>query len=326
MNAPIPQELLAFIERYSKFIIVGHEEPDGDCVGSQLALSSALERLGKETVVCSAGPFKRPEIIPYQERFLNKIGTKEREEAAVIIMDCSMTTRVGGIAEDIADLPTAVIDHHAAGEQRESSPEKPVFLDPHAPSVTFMTLALIETLGLVPTPEEAKLLFLGLCTDTGFFRHVDAKGSETFARAARLIKAGASPKETFRRMNGGKPLASRQLLGILLARTKSYYGGKLFVTTEDYGELQYFGLESRDSDALYQLLLAVEGVEVVTVVRQESPAFCTAGLRSIDKVDVSAIAASFGGGGHKNAAGLKMDGTLEIIVPRIIAAFEQILS
>jgi phosphoesterase RecJ-like protein len=325
MSISIPQELLDFIRNHKKFIIAGHKDPDGDCVGSQLAMASALKRLGKDVVVCSPGPFKRAGISAYHDRFAKCVRDEDRLDAAVVIMDCSTLSRTGTLEERLKGLPTAIVDHHE-GENRltGAQEENPAFIDPLAPSVTFMTLALIEALGLVPTEEEAKLLFFGLCTDTGFFRHVDSTGYETFAYASRLVKAGANPKETFRLINGDRTFASRRFLGVLLARSRQYFDGKLILTTEEYHEIQHFGFENKDSDTVYQLLQAVDGVEAVMLIRQETPTSCTVGLRSWDKIDVSAIAAAFGGGGHKNAAGLSMEGTIETIRPRLLAAFEEI--
>ncbi|MDR2194330.1 MAG: bifunctional oligoribonuclease/PAP phosphatase NrnA [Treponema sp.] len=323
MSILIPQNLLNFINDHKKFIIAGHKEPDGDCVGSQLALASVIKRLGKEIVVCSAGPFKRTEISVYKDRFISAIGERERQDAAVIVVDCLSVSRTGDVEESLKGLPIAVIDHHEGRDHCAGTRENPLFIEPNAPSTTCLILTLIEAMGFTPTEEEAKLLFFGLCTDTGFFRHVDSTGSETFAYASRLINGGASPKEAFRLINGGKTLAARQLLGILLARSQSYFDGKLIITTEEYHETQHFGLESRDSDSLYQLLQTIHGVEAIVVIRQETPAHCSVGLRSQDKINVSKIAAAFGGGGHKNAAGLSIKGTIETVRAKLVAAFEQ---
>jgi phosphoesterase RecJ-like protein len=184
-----------------------------------------------------------------------------------------------------------------------------------------MVLGLIEALGLTPTPEEAALLFFGLCTDTGFFRHVDDQGAETFSRASRLIAAGASPKKAYQDIHGGKSLDSRRLMGTVLARTQAFFGGKLLLSWETLEDTARYGAEGRDSDNLYQLLQSVAGVEAIVVLRQESPEKCTIGFRSRDMVDVAAIAACFGGGGHKNAAGLSLPGTISEIRPKILDAF-----
>jgi phosphoesterase RecJ-like protein len=325
MSVPnVPGELIQFIKDGSKFLVAGHKEPDGDCVGSQLALSSVLRRMGKEAVPCSAGPFQRTEVMPYAGRFTAAPGKKERENARVVIVDCSAPYRTGDLAPCLEGLPAAIIDHHAAGDHPPSSAESPVFLDPGAPSVSFMILLLIEALGLRPTREEAELLLFGLCTDTGFFRHVDEGGSETFAAASRLIKAGASPKKAFQAIHGGKSLGSRILMGILLARVESFFDGRLLLSFEEYEETRRFGIEGRDSDSLYQLLQSVAGVEAIVIIRQETPDNCTVGFRSRDAVDVAAVAAAFGGGGHKNAAGLSVKGAIAELRPKILAAFNQV--
>jgi phosphoesterase RecJ-like protein len=317
----VPDELLDFIRDGTKFLLAGHKEPDGDCVGSQLALASALKRLGKEVIPCSAGPFKRTEIASFADKFIQMPGEKDREGSRVIIVDCSAADRTGDLEPALTGLPTAIIDHHATGSSGADRSGEVVFLDTEAPSVTFMILALIEALGLDPSPEEADLLLFGLCTDTGFFRHVDNQGAETFAYASRMIRAGASPKDAYLAIHGGKSLGSRVLIGLLLSRAESHYGGKLIFTSEQYEETQRFGLEGRDSDSLYQLLQGVAGVEAIVVVRQESPENCTVGLRSRDSVDVAKIAAQFGGGGHKNAAGISVPGTIGEFRPQIIEAF-----
>jgi phosphoesterase RecJ-like protein len=125
-------------------------------------------------------------------------------------------------------------------------------------------------------------------------------------------------------MHGGKSLDSRYLLGIVLGRAEPYFGGRLIVSTEEYEDTQRYGLEGRDSDALYQLLQSISGVEAIAIIRQEKPDNCTVGLRSLDSVDVAAIARSLGGGGHKNAAGLSINGIIPEIKTKILAAFKNI--
>ncbi|MDR0400772.1 MAG: bifunctional oligoribonuclease/PAP phosphatase NrnA, partial [Treponema sp.] len=305
---PVPRALIDFIETGGKFLVAGHKEPDGDCVGSALALCSVLGRLGKEAIPCSAGPFKRVEIKPYEDRFTAAPSEEDRRDARVIIIDCSSPERTGDLEGRLTDLPLAVIDHHSRRSIEFPAGKGAVlFVDPQAPSVTFMILALIEALGQSPTREEAEYLLFGLCTDTGFFRHVDEAGAEVFSSAGRMVQAGASPKKIFNAINGGKSFNSRILLGIQLSRAEEYFGGRLICTSEEYEETQRFGLEGRDSDSLYQILLAAANVEAIAVVRQETPEKCTVGFRSRDWVDVAAIAAEFGGGGHKNAAGFAAD-------------------
>jgi phosphoesterase RecJ-like protein len=318
-----PEELLDFIRNGTKFIIAGHKEPDGDCVGSQLVLTSVLRRMGKMVIPCSAGPFKRTEIKSYEKFFSSAPSEEDRAGARVIITDCSSPDRAGSLTPLLEGLPAAVIDHHAVG-QGEGRNAGPAFVNSGAPSATFMVFSLIEALGMEPTKEEAELLLFGLCTDTGFFRHTDEKGAETFEAAAQLIRAGASPKKAYLEIHGGKSLDSRILMGRILSRAESYFGGKLIISWEEYEETRCFGLEGRDSDAIYQALQSVEGVEAIVIIRQEKPDNCTVGFRSRDAVDVAAVAKSFGGGGHKNAAGLSIEGTIGEIKLKILDAFEKI--
>jgi len=162
-----------------------------------------------------------------------------------------------------------------------------------------LILALIEALGLEPSEEEASLLLFGFCTDTGFFRHLDAKGAAAFEAVAKLIRAGASPRETFLKMHGGKSLDSRIFIGTILSRCESLFDGRLIISHETFEETQRFGQEGRDSDSLYQLLQSVAGVEAIVIICQEFADNCTVGFRSIDTIDVAAVAASFGGGGTR---------------------------
>ncbi|MDR1566887.1 MAG: bifunctional oligoribonuclease/PAP phosphatase NrnA [Treponema sp.] len=319
---PAPDALLDFIKTGKLFIVAGHKEPDGDCVGSQLALVSALKRLGKEAFPCSAGPFKRTEVKAYEKYFISSIGETCRAGARVIITDCSSVDRTGDLAPLLKGLPTAFIDHHEAGVRGGEGD----FIDEKAPSVTVMVGRLIEALGLKLLKDEAELLLFGLCTDTGFFRHIDETGAETFEAAAKMIRAGASPKEMFQKIHGGRSLDSRILMGRILARGESYFDGRLIISTEEYEETRRFGLESRDSDAVYQNFQAIKGVEAVVLIRQEKPDNCTVGFRSRDEVDVAAIARAFGGGGHKNAAGLSLEGTIGEIKQKLLDKFKTIFS
>ena len=126
-------------------------------------------------------------------------------------------------------------------------------------------------------------------------------------------------------MTNEKPFSTRKLLGVLLERATQYFDGKLIITYETQEDTRRYGGEGRDSDSLYQLLLSCAGVEVVVFLRQETEQTCTMGLRSKDEVDVSSVAANFGGGGHKNAAGCSTPGTIEELTPKLLASFEQAL-
>ena len=323
-NSP-PEELIQFIKDGSKFIIVGHKEPDGDCAGSQLALQSALIRFGKSAIVCSAGPFKRTELKTYAEKFINIPTEEELSGAKFIIVDCSGIDRTGDELKDIiGKFPFAVIDHHAAVTHSPSTKQSPVYVDAASPSCTLLIEKLITALGLELTAEEATLLLFGLCTDTGFFRHLTDKNPDVFEAVTKMVRHGASPKNIYRIINGGKSLNSRILLGRILSRTESFFDGKLVIGHETLEETETYGLEGRDSDNLNKLLLSIEGVEAVVIIRQERVDNCTVSLRSTDNIDVSQIAASLGGGGHKNASGLTIKGIITDVKQIMLESFKNV--
>jgi phosphoesterase RecJ-like protein len=315
---PDPRYILDFIDAYPAFVIAGHKEPDGDCVGSQLALASVLARLGKEVFPVSAGPFKRPEVRAFEASFAAKL-PEVRPGLACILLDCSDISRTGELEAGLADYPLAVIDHHASGDQRGQA----LYIDPESPATTLLVLELMQAMGLQPQPEEARLLLFGLCTDTGFFRHLTETSERAFLAAAALTRAGASPKAVFDLMQGGKSMDSRILLGQVLMRLEAHFGGRLMLSYETFEDSQRFGLEGRDSDAAYQLIQAINGCEAIAIIRQETLDNCTVGLRSKDRINVAEVAVALGGGGHKRAAGLSMPGIIEDVRARVLAEFEK---
>ncbi len=314
----IPDSITDFFGQYDAYIIASHKEPDGDCIGSSLALASFLERRGKKIILLSAGPFKRPEIKEFETRFVKTIdGMALPDGTAVAIVDCSGIDRLGDASKGIESYPAVILDHHATNNTEHLLS----FVDSSAPSSTVIIQALIEKIEGSVTQEEAEHLLFGLCTDTGFFRHLDARSGEIFALTSHLITAGASPKKTFARMNGGKSFGSRILISRILGRMTPHYDKKLIISWETLADTLEFGQEGRDSDTLYQLIQGISGVEAIVILRQETECNCTIGFRSLDRVDVSIVAARFGGGGHRQASGLSMEGRIEDIMPRIVAAF-----
>ncbi|MBQ3825489.1 MAG: bifunctional oligoribonuclease/PAP phosphatase NrnA, partial [Spirochaetaceae bacterium] len=117
----------------------------------------------------------------------------------------------------------------------------------------------------------------------------------------------------------------RKLLGKLFDHAEIFFDGKLIVTDETLEDTAAYGQNGRDSDTLYQNLLAIQGVEALVCIRQETEEQCTVGFRSREQVDVSVVASHFGGGGHKNASGLSMEGKIDTVIPQILKEFAKVL-
>ncbi|MFO7850674.1 MAG: DHH family phosphoesterase, partial [Spirochaetia bacterium] len=117
MHKPIPEELLRALHNFSKFVIVGHEEPDGDCLSSQKALASYLSRCGADIALVSPGPFTRNEISHLSVDFALHIPIEYRDsDTLTVILDCSTLDRIGYLSQELGDAHIAVIDHHASGK------------------------------------------------------------------------------------------------------------------------------------------------------------------------------------------------------------------
>ena len=316
----------SFIEQHDFFYIIGHKEPDGDAIGSCLALSHIVKAFRKNFQLLSAGPFKRTEINTYASFFSSEmtfLTEQERQKAALIIADCSEYSRLGDIDGELRNLDTFIIDHHKTAACPENAK---AIICPASPSTCILIQLLYEKI-LGEIPEDcARLLFFGTCTDTGFFRFLDNSSSPIFEAVSRLVKAGANPRKTYDAISSGKPFSSRKLLGILLSKAEQHLNGKLIVTYETMEDTRLYGQEGRDTDALYSTLLATKNVEAVVFLRQESQYNCTGGFRSKDSVDVSLVAAKFGGGGHKNASGMSCEGKIDTLLPSVIKEFARIMS
>ena len=321
--------LRRFIEGRRLLLVAGHKEPDGDCVASQLAVAALAARLGTPTLLLSAGPFDRPEIEDFAGRFVATAGDADLGPgAAAVIVDCSTPDRMGAIAPLLARLPCFVIDHHSSagasaggegfGDER--------FVDPSAPSTTALVLALYEDLGIEVDRDTARLLLFGLCTDTGFFRHVGAEGAETFRAVARLTERGVSTAEVFMMVYGRRSLAGRHLLARMLERTESLADDALLVTWQTIADRGAAGAVPRGEDDLYRLLQTVQGNRVVAFLKEETPGRWSVGLRSNPGIDVGVVAAGFGGGGHRQAAGCDIAGTLASVKSAVVAALRQFVN
>ncbi len=314
VNRAAPSEaipsLLSFFNEYRSFVVISHEGPDGDCVGASLALADFLHHYSQNTLsvaLYSPGPFARFEIQQFQHHFRVSVDSVWENADAVIVLDCSTPERIGFFQDRLGNKPVAVIDHHSAGEQFGTVR----CIDPSAPSVTFLIYRLFDYVNLTPTGPTARNILFGLCTDTGFFRHITENSEHVFQVIGRLTAAGASPNEMYNIINGNRPIESRRLLGTLLERTESFFEGRLLVTYEKHSDLRKFDTSLRDSDTLYSLLQTVHASQVVALLRDEKNGALSVGLRSNNHIDVGAIARELGGGGHKKASGFTWTGTAE---------------
>ncbi len=302
---PVPAEVVSFIRQHSGFVILGHREPDGDCVGSQLTLANVLRRMGKGVSVYNPGPFERQEIALYYDQFDRSINLDHLgDNPAAIVVDSSGSDRLGSGANEISALQVLVIDHHTSG----ASFGDVRFVRPAIPATTILVTSLILAMEQTITKDDAFLLFLGLATDTGFFRFLNSGEQTAFTTALVLSRAGASPRDVDVHLRSGRSFESRRLIGRMLDRVERLQDGRILLTYQTQADEREMG-SRRDSDALYSLLLAIEDVEVIAVAK-EKPDGCTVSFRASGGIDVGDLATEFGGGGHQKASGAFYEGPL----------------
>ena len=319
---PVSFAVLELFHRFEHFIVLGHQKPDADCVTSQLAMSLALRKLGKNVQTVSAGPFLRPEIQSFAPLFQDRINS-QCDEVLAIILDCNSRERTG-FAKELKDLPVLVIDHHASGKmdgewfycdvQSPSTSmlvhnillQLPLFLFQLAPQ-KYSFLGCTDSQYWLVNHQIANMLFLGFATDTGFFRFLKpVNAADLLRRVSMLVDKQINLQDVYQHMSGGKLQGTRRILGLLLLRAGFFLDGRLCVSYELGEDKEFWQLEANDSDSFYALALATQSCEAILLLNEAEPGVWNVGLRSLKQHDVGAIAARLGGGGHKNAAGCQI--------------------
>ena len=302
------------LEAVAAFVLAAHKKPDGDALGSMLALARWIDaRGGAATVVC-------PDGVPDPYGFLPGANSVTREFPAdplrtgLLVLDTPLIARTGVPAALVAQAsPVINIDHHPDNEEFGDLN----LVDTGASSAALLVYEILEPLGGL-TGEIASLLYAGALTDTGGFRfgNTDAR---TLRTAAKLVELGADPARTARMIYGEQPLSRLRLLGLVLASTETVLDGKVAVLTMTERMRRETESTGDDIEGLASYGRLLEGAQVAVLLRELDGAVRVS-LRSAGPVDVNAVAASLGGGGHRAAAGIVMEGSLGEVRARLIEA------
>ncbi|AEV28628.1 exopolyphosphatase-like enzyme [Sphaerochaeta pleomorpha str. Grapes] len=320
----IGTEIINLITYSKEFIVVGHVSPDGDCLSSEISMKELLLKMGKTVHMANAGPFDRSEITSLRSDFLPHIDAElVSRKPVVIVVDCSSSDRLGTIADEITGLTTIIFDHHSSGEQFGDFR----YIVPNSVSTTMIIMKLYQALGVEISKEIADHLFFGFATDTGFFRFINAHRGETLRMVADLVDIGVSPNMMSDKMTGGKSLGYVKYLGKLIDRSESHIGGKLMISSSYLSDSKEYITTDKPSDTLYSMLLSIKGVQVVLFFKEVSENVTEVGFRAShpSKVDVGALAESFGGGGHKKAAGVTVPKNIALVKEELLKAVKNLL-
>lgn len=305
--------IAAVVRDAESIFLAAHEHPDADAIGSLLALRSMLVELGKRVHV--ATPTPPPERFGFLEDFavITTMAPPWTADLA-IALDCDGVDRLAGLKKAFFAVPLTVdIDHHRGldpfGDIR--------WIAPGAPATATLIAELGHELALPLTPDRATALYVGLIADTGGFRFTNTS-PVALTLGAELIAAGADPSELSRRVFTIRPLTAALLEGRALSSLELVTDGVLVgtLTADDFAQT---GAAPSATDGLIDSFRDVEGVRVAVLMKESEPGVWQVSLRG-NGVDVATVAAAFGGGGHRFAAGFTAEGTRAEVCALLLAA------
>jgi bifunctional oligoribonuclease and PAP phosphatase NrnA len=287
--------------------LICHVSPDGDALGSMLALARVLRARGAE-VTCTWGdePFRAPSTYSWLPGIDSVTAPADVDPAPalLVVLDTGSTDRLGVLAPlATAAAEVVVIDHHA----HSAGPvEGLLLIDPSAAATATVVAELLRRLDVTLDVETATCLYTGLVTDTGGFAH-SVTTPAVHELAARLLEAGVRPDEVTRRIWGSHPFGYVELLGAVLARvqldTAAVGGRGLVWTTVLVEDLRAVGLELEDAEAVMSTLRLTQEADVAVVLKEDTDGSYRVSTRSRGDTDVGAACGALGGGGHRLAAG-----------------------
>ena len=326
-NLPLVVETLRTARRV---LCTMHRHPDGDALGSALALAAALRELGREVVVYN------PDDLPYNFRFLPGAASVVKSISPAEKFDATVATDSGKASRLGPDLPGPDrrgvfinLDHHVTTEPFGDLN----YVDPAAAAVGVLVFKIIQGLGAPVSRDAATCIYASILADTGSFRY-SSTDPESLRIAAALIEAGVEPWEMTVQVYEQQPLARLKLLGDVLTTLAVAEGGKLATLTITNAMKARTGTDQDLTDGFINHARSIMGVEVAASFTEPDGQSFDAGVapgwyvsfRSRGRVDVSKVAQKFGGGGHKNAAGCTIAGTEAEVRARIAAEIEHELA
>jgi len=303
------QDLIAEIDRIlrqaERALVVSHINPDGDSIGSSLAVAQYLRDLGKEVVLV------REDDIPDKYQFLqgaDRYPQREEYDPApsvdtAVVLECPNPDRMGSVADMLGEDTVVVnIDHHLGNTEYGSIN----WIDLEASSVGEMITRYFVEVGYSMSPATADQLFTAILTDTGRFRF-PSTSKHTMEMAGHLIKSGARPHAIASRVYFDMPISTIRLTGRVLNDIEYYDDDRFCFLALTQDKLKESGAEASESEGLVDFVLYGRGVRAGALLKEVDANTTKVSLRSVKEIDVSKVANTFGGGGHINAAGCTLE-------------------
>jgi phosphoesterase RecJ-like protein len=314
-EAKVRKEIVAALEGRGPFLLIGHRNPDGDCVGSMLAALLWLRTRGAVvTAVAFGGVPRRFEFLPGAHD-VSTVLPREPGGSTAVVFDASTEARTGAPRGYLSGARLIInIDHH---------PDNSLFghlnlVDLSASSASLIVYDLLVAAAGPPERDVATCLYAGIMADTGAFRHGNTDAG-SLAAAAYLVRRGADASGIARAVYGERTLDELRLLGMVLASAQTALGGRAAILAVTEAMREAVGTSGDDVEGLASYGRLVAGVRVAVLLREEAESVRVS-LRSADGTDVNEIAKLLGGGGHAAAAGATLDGPLDAARARVVVA------
>jgi bifunctional oligoribonuclease and PAP phosphatase NrnA len=310
------------IRSHDRFLITTHENPDGDALGSILAMKLALEQLGKDGFLYLSGIIPLPHEYDFMSLDgLSRVAPPDAAERVVLALDCANERRIGPDPALLEAAPLVIdVDHHH--DNSRFGDVNLVVSD--ASSTGEILYDLFHELGIEVTPDIAEALYIALVTDTGRFQYTNTT-PKALRMAAELVEAGANVHQVFQDVYENVAFAKIKLLARALEKARVYEGGRLIVADLARDDFAEAGAEEPFAEGIIDYLRAVEGAEIVALIRepptQNGPTRRVSLRTRAEGIDVSAIARKSGGGGHRQAAGFSSEASTDEIVDFIRREF-----
>ncbi len=312
--------ILDLIKANRSFLVVSHENPDCDALGSTIAMALVLRELGKDVIMYNRdGVPEHLRFLPECSGVTDSLDCVTNEVDVVMLLDCADISRPGKEFEGLIlkdGFTLAFVDHHASN----STGSEYCLVDENASSTGVILYRMIKRLGISISPDVAECLFSTIVGDTGSFRYSNTR-SETFTIAAELVDCGADPEKISRFIYDNEPL--RKVMLRTLAMNTLEVTGKIAFLHVSSEMFRQTGTEKEHTEGLVSMARSIEGVEVAVFLRQESAIGWKVSLRSKEYVDVAQIAGRYGGGGHRRAAGCVVSAPLATVKRRLRSSIQE---
>ncbi|HEY5995443.1 MAG TPA: bifunctional oligoribonuclease/PAP phosphatase NrnA [Candidatus Deferrimicrobiaceae bacterium] len=306
---------------HDRFLIACHENPEGDAIGSELALALALRRMGKTATVLNADP------VPSNLLFLPGADTILFEDDGTdypvsVIVDCGSPERTGRVGDVLARSPLQInIDHH----KTNGSHGHLRLIDPAAAATGLLIHRLLKSMNEPIGLDVALNIYVSVLTDTGSF-HYSSANPEAFRTAGDMVALGIDPWKVSEQLFESQEPNRVRLLGRVLDSLALSPSGKFASITTTLRDLADFSASRDFLEGFINYPRSIAGVEVAVSFREEPDGSWRVSFRSKGRVDVAEVAARFGGGGHRNASGCSVVGSLPQVRERVFGALESALT